>query len=58
MSRPLGPDHHDDEPSDLSELAHAELVVEAAETFGEEAAREMAERLGVPFEDWLPVICA
>ena len=44
-----GPDI-DDEPSDLAEPARHELVAEAALVFGEEAARELAGRLGVLFE--------
>jgi hypothetical protein len=40
----------DDEPSDLTEPARHELVAEAAAVFGEEAARELAGRLRVPFE--------
>lgn len=48
-SRRPGPDHHDDE-TDLSEPARHELVAEAAVIFGEEAARELAGHLGVPFE--------
>ncbi|WP_187278636.1 hypothetical protein [Methylobacterium sp. WL64] len=47
--RRLGP-HHDDEPIDLSELSRHELVAEAVAIFGEEAARELARHLGVPFE--------
>ncbi|MHB2204914.1 hypothetical protein [Methylobacterium sp. CM6257] len=44
-----GPDL-DEEPSDLNEPARHELVTEAAATFGEEAARELAALLRVPFE--------
>lgn len=44
-----GPDT-DEEPTDLTEPARHELVVEAASIFGEEAARELADLLGVPFE--------
>lgn len=39
------------EPSDLSEPSRRELVAEAALTFGEEAARELATHLGVTFAD-------
>ncbi|WP_279602831.1 hypothetical protein [Methylobacterium sp. E-046] len=34
----------------MSEAVRHELVAEAAETFGEEAGRELAEMLRVPFE--------
>lgn len=44
-----GPDIND-EPSDLPEAARHELVAEAATIFGEEAARDLAAHLRVPFE--------
>lgn len=43
-----GPDHDDE--TDLAEPARRELVAEAATIFGEEAARELADLLRVPFE--------
>jgi hypothetical protein len=44
----------DDEPTDLTEPARHELVAEAAAIFGEEAARELAGLLRVPFEGSRP----
>ena len=49
-----GPDHHPDDDTDMTEPARAELVAEAATIFGEEAARELAELLRVPFEACQP----
>ena len=40
----------DDEPTDLTEPARHELVAEAAVIFGEEAARDLAALLRIPFE--------
>ena len=39
-----------DDETDLSEPARHEMVAEAVAIFGEEAARELAGRLRVPFE--------
>ncbi|MCJ2023939.1 hypothetical protein [Methylobacterium sp. J-067] len=51
MTRP-GPSPDLDEDTDLSEPARHEMVSEAAAIFGEEAARELANRLRVPFEPY------
>ena len=53
----LGPDF-DDEPTDLTEPDRHEIVREAAAIFGEEAARELAGHLRVPFEAYQPEPCA
>jgi len=45
-----GPDHHPDDDTEMSGADRAGLVAEAAQTFGEEAARELAGLLHVPFE--------
>lgn len=45
-----GPDRHPDDDTDMSETVRHELVAEAAVTFGEEAGRELAEMLRLPFE--------
>lgn len=50
MSRRLGPDHHPDDDSNMAETDRHELVAEAAAIFGEEAARDLAAHLRVPFE--------
>jgi hypothetical protein len=52
MPRRPGPDLDDE--TDLTELARFELVAEAAAVFGEEAARELAVLLRVPFEACQP----
>lgn len=39
-----------DDETDLSEPARHEMVAEAVVIFGEEAARELAGRLRVPFD--------
>ena len=44
------PDHHPDDDSNMAETERHELVAEAAATFGEEAGRELADLLRVPFE--------
>ena len=51
MTRP-GPSPDLDEVTDLSEPARHEMVFEAAAIFGAEAARELANRLRVPFEPY------
>jgi hypothetical protein len=48
-----GPDI-DDEPSDLNEPARREMVIEATAVFGEEAGRDLAALLRVPFETSQP----
>jgi hypothetical protein len=50
MPRNLGPDHHPDDEFSMTEPTRAELVAEAAAVFGEDAARELAGHLRVPFE--------
>lgn len=50
MTRRPGPDHHTDDETDMTEPTRAELVAEAAAIFGEEAARDLAAHLRVPFE--------
>lgn len=45
-----GPDPHPDDDTDMTVPARAELVADALTVFGEEAARELADLLGVPFE--------
>ena len=49
-----GPDHHPADETDMSEALRHELVAEAAATFGEEAGRELADLLRVPFEACQP----
>ncbi|MBE7245310.1 MAG: hypothetical protein INR63_10170 [Actinomycetospora chiangmaiensis] len=49
-----GPDHYPDDETDMSETVRHELVAEAAATFGEEAGRELAVLLRVPFETFRP----
>lgn len=41
----------DDEPTDLAEPDRREIVAEAALTFGEDAARELAAHLGGTLAD-------
>jgi hypothetical protein len=51
---PRRPGPAPDDETDLTEAARQELVTEAAATFGEEAARELAGLLRVPFETCRP----
>lgn len=52
MPRRPGPDPEDD--TDLDEPARHELVIEATAVFGEEAGRDLAALLRVPFETSQP----
>ena len=56
MPRQLGPDPKLDDETDMSEPTRAELVAEALAVFGEEAARELAGHLRVPFEVCQPEV--
>ena len=51
-----GPENDLDDETDLLEPARRELVVEAVAIFGEEAGRELAEMLRVPFETSRPEV--
>ncbi|MCJ2020514.1 hypothetical protein MKK84_24305 [Methylobacterium sp. E-065] len=51
-----GPDHYPDDDWSMSEPVRLELVAETAAIFGEEAARELAGLLCVPFKVSQPEI--